>query len=128
MKVLVDTHCLLWWAMDDSNLSERVKTVIADPEVDVFFSTASVWEICIKYRKGKLELPEEPEKFISNLIEESGFQCLPIHNSHCYQEALLPMIHSDPFDRIIIAQSLVENLTLLTKDAQVKEYPVTTIW
>jgi PIN domain nuclease of toxin-antitoxin system len=128
MKVMLDTHCLLWWAMDDANLSSQVKNIISDPEVDVFISTASVWEICIKYRKGKLDLPKEPEKIIKDLVEESGFQCIPIHNRHCYQETQLPMIHGDPFDRMIIAQSLVENLTLLSKDQEIREYPVTTIW
>jgi PIN domain nuclease of toxin-antitoxin system len=128
MKVLIDTHTFIWWNTDDPLLSVHAKEIIADGENEIFLSAASVWEIAIKTAKGRLVLPEAPDQYISNRMSWYRFQPLPVQISHAAHVFELPSYHSDPFDRMLIAQSRVESLPLVTKDEDIRRYDVATIW
>ena len=124
MKLLLDTHALLWWLFDDSRLPENARIAIGSNKNTVFFSVASIWEISIKKALGKLRLPDE---FYSALAQ-SGFQKLVIDIEHARMIEKLPLHHHDPFDRILIAQAVCGNLHLLSKDSQLADYGVGIIW
>lgn len=120
MKYLLDTHTLLWWLSDDIKLSAYAKSIIANPNNIVFVSSASTWEITIKKSLGKLKSPDNLEQAIG----ECGFLHLSITIKHSIEVANLPKLHEDPFDRIIIAQAISENLSIITKDNIIPNYPV----
>ena len=128
MKYLLDTHTFLWWNLDDSQLSERAREIISDGKNDIYISAASAWEIAIKAAKGRLILPEEPSQYIVNRINSNHFQALPIQISHSVQVYNLPNHHADPFDRLLIAQSQLESMPLITKDEMIDLYDVEIIW
>ncbi|MBX7236466.1 MAG: type II toxin-antitoxin system VapC family toxin [Caldilineales bacterium] len=128
MRALLDTHTFLWWNLDDPSLSTAAKDFIGDGQNEILLSAASAWEIAIKYAKGRLSLPELPERYIANRITHYSFQPLPIQLSHALRVASLPLIHHDPFDRLLIAQSQMENLPLLTSDPEIAKYDVDIIW
>ncbi len=107
-----DTHAFLWFIFNDAQLSAATRTVISDPQNDVFVSPATYWEIAIKVSIGKYTLQAPFEDFIRHAIKDNDFDILPIEIRHAAQVATLPMHHKDPFDRILIAQTLVEGLTL----------------
>lgn len=121
MSYLIDTHILLWWLNDDKKLSNEAREIIKTQPVWV--STAVVWEIVIKSQLGKLIIPDNLEDTLS----EEGFMMLDIKVGHTIKLFDLEPIHSDPFDRIQIAQAIVENLTLITKDKNIKKYPLASI-
>jgi len=114
--------------MDDNQLSTRVREIIADGHNEIFFSAASSWEIAIKASKGRLTLPEEPVIYISKRLRSNHFQPLPIQISHTVEVFRLPHHHEDPFDRLLVAQSQLEGLPILTLDPEIKKYNVETIW
>ncbi|AUB35957.1 PIN domain nuclease, a component of toxin-antitoxin system [Nostoc flagelliforme CCNUN1] len=128
MRALLDTHAFLWWVTDDPQLSSTSRTIIADSGNILFLSVASVWEIVIKTKSGKLTLPEPVEEYIPNRLALNRFKSLDIQMIHTLQIANLPNIHRDPFDRILIAQSQVENLPIVTIDQKITQYSVKTIW
>ena len=128
MKVLIDTHTFLWWNTEDPLLSIRAKEIIADGKNEIFLSAASVWEIVIKTAKGRLILPEPPAQYISNRIGLYRFRPLPVQISHAAHVYELPPYHNDPFDRMLIAQSRLESLPLVTKDEDIRRYELETIW
>ncbi|BAY64428.1 hypothetical protein NIES22_45260 [Calothrix brevissima NIES-22] len=128
MKALLDTHAFIWWVTDDSQLSSTARSVIGDPNNVLFLSSASAWEIIIKVRLGKLDLPESPEIYIPSRLIINRFESLSIQIIHALQVANLPDLHRGPFDRIIIAQSQVENLPIVTVDSQIHQYSVDIIW
>jgi len=120
MIALLDTHALLWWFFDDPRLSSAAREVIGDPASVVFVSAVSVWEIAIKRAMGKLEAPDDvPER-----IDDAGFERLPVGFDHAEQVGTLPLHHGDPFDRLLIAQALVEGATLVTSDRRIQAYDV----
>ena len=119
MRALLDTHTFLWWNLDDLHLSIRAREVIADGKNEIFLSAASAWEIAIKAYKGKLTLPESPEHYVSKRMACHHFLPLPIQLSHALQVYKLPDIHQDPFDRLLIAQSQMERIPLLSGDEEV---------
>ena len=127
MKALLDTHAFIWWVTDDSRLSSTARGIIADDSNVLFLSAASAWEIVIKVRLGKLNLPEPPETYIPSRLTMNRFESLPIQMVHALQVVNLPDFHRDPFDRIIIAQSQVEKMPIITVDTQVTRYPVDVI-
>ena len=127
MKALLDTHAFIWWVTDDSRLSSTARGIIADESNVLFLSAASAWEIVIKVRLGKLNLPEPPETYIPSRLTMNRFESLPIQMVHALQVVNLPDFHRDPFDRIIIAQSQVEKMPIITVDTQVTRYPVDVI-
>ena len=128
MKVLIDTHTFLWWNTEDPQLSARAREIIADGRNEVLFSAASAWEIAIKAAKGKLVLPELPVQYISSRMRLYRFQPLPVQISHAAHVYELPHHHDDPFDRLLIAQSQIESLPLLSKDEDIQKYDLEVIW
>lgn len=120
MKLLLDTHVLLWWLDDDPVLSTSVRSRIADSRNTIFVSAATIWEIQIKKAIGKLSLPAE----FRSVLGSQSFEMLNITSEHAFALEKLPMHHRDPFDRMLIAQAIVENLTLVTHDTQLKQYSV----
>ncbi|HKY55500.1 MAG TPA: type II toxin-antitoxin system VapC family toxin [Anaerolineales bacterium] len=128
MKLLLDTHTFLWWNTEDPQLSARAREMIANGQNEIFLSVASVWEISIKTAKGKLILPEVPAHYILSRIGLYRFQPLPVHVSHAVRVYDLPRHHDDPFDRLLVAQSQVESIPLISTDAEIRKYEVEVIW
>ena len=128
MRVLLDTHTFLWWISNDTRLSSRVCKIISNGNNELLLSAASGWEIAIKVRLGRLQLPYEPERFILEQLATNAIQSLPIKMSHALHTYSLPIHHRDPFDRIIIAQAQLEGLPILTSDPQIAKYKVEIIW
>jgi PIN domain nuclease of toxin-antitoxin system len=128
MKFLLDTHTFLWWNMDDLQLSSSVKAIIADGQNDILLSAATAWEISIKTTKGRLVLPEFPTEYFSRRMELNRFKPLPIQISHALRVYDLPRHHDDPFDRLLVAQSQLESLPLLSKDEEIRKYEVEVVW
>ncbi|NJR52098.1 MAG: type II toxin-antitoxin system VapC family toxin [Leptolyngbyaceae cyanobacterium CSU_1_3] len=128
MNALLDTHAFLWWVIDDPQLSNTAKAIITEPTNTIYFSVVSAWEIIIKERTGKLSLPESPEAYIPSRLASNRFVTLTVEMHHVLQIALLPNHHRDPFDRLLIAQSQIENLPLLTVDHLISQYSVNVIW
>lgn len=128
MKALLDTHAFLWWISDDRRLSERAREVIGDGCNELFFSTASGWEISIKAGLGRLKVPEDLERFIADQLSRNAIQALPIYLRHALYTRTLPGHHRDPFDRILISQAILEEMPLLSSDPQISHYPVEVVW
>ncbi len=128
MRVLLDAHVFLWWSAADDRLSDRARDVIQDGRNECMVSVASMWEIAIKDAKGDLELPEDVEDFIESRLARNRWTELPIARRHALRAASLPPIHRDPFDRILVAQSQIESIPLITTDAAITRYDVETIW
>lgn len=128
MRVLIDTHTFLWWNTEDPLLSLHAREIIANGHNEIFLSVASVWEISIKTAKGRLILPAPPADYISSRMRLYRFSPLPVAFSHAVHIFELPPYHQDPFDRLLIAQSMLESLPLVTKDEDIKKYAVETIW
>lgn len=128
MKALLDTHAFLWWNLNDPQISVTAREFISDGRNEIFLSAASAWEIAIKYAKGRLELPETPEQYVANRLRRHHFSPLPIQMSHALHVHTLPDIHQDPFDRLLIAQSQLEKLPLLTADADISRYGISIVW
>ncbi len=122
MKILLDTHILLWYLWGDKSLSEKVKELISNPQNIKLFSIVSLWEIAIKNSIGKLDLNGKLEDLIPEQIV-----ILPIFPAHVYQVQKLPFHHKDPFDRILIAQAMVEGIPLVSDDDNFKYYEVSMI-
>jgi PIN domain nuclease of toxin-antitoxin system len=122
MRILLDTHVWLWWNSEPHKLSQRVLSAIADSSNEVFLSEASVWEMAIKNRIGKLPLPEPVNMYVRTRTQQDSIWELPILHSHAAATETLPMLHNDPFDRLLIAQSWIEDLLLLTADDKVLAY------
>jgi PIN domain nuclease of toxin-antitoxin system len=122
MRLLLDTHVLLWWLADDPALSKQARGLIAN-EPEVFVSAASAWEIAIKRALGKLEAPDD----LLPALEAGGLRRLPIDFEHAAVAGTLPLHHDDPFDRMLVAQAQQEALTLLTSDTRISRYAVTVL-
>jgi PIN domain nuclease of toxin-antitoxin system len=122
MKLLLDTHILLWAAGQPEHLSATARAMIDDPQNELFFSAASLWEISIKHRLGRKDFQADPHLLRRGLLE-NDYRELPITSEHAVAIDVLPSFHKDPFDRILVAQSMVEGITLLTADSMVAQYP-----
>lgn len=127
MKLLLDTQAFLWFLLDDVRLSVSAKTAIEQAGV-LYLSSASHWEIAIKIALGKYALPEPFAQFMARELASNNMLILPIEISHTSQLTTLPFHHRDPFDRMIIAQSLAEELPVVSIDSQFDAYGVTRIW
>ena len=128
MRILLDTHAFVWWVTDSEELSRRARRLIGDGANEIFFSVASAWEIAIKSRLRRARLPEDAEHFVSEQLEQNGFQVLPIRLHHALGVARLPDLHRDPFDRLLVAQARSEELALLSRDRRLAEYSVRVVW
>jgi PIN domain nuclease of toxin-antitoxin system len=128
MRLLLDTHSFLWFLLDDPKLSETAKGSIADPDNDIEISPASYWEIAIKISLNKYSLPEPYEQFMERELATNQFRILPIEPKHTATLTTLPFHHRDPFDRLIIAQAMVEQIPVISGDEAFAAYPVIRIW
>ena len=128
MKYLLDTHAFLWFVTDDDKLSSNARSIIKNSNNEVYFSAASAWEMSIKVRLGRLTIEEDLEPFIIKQLAENNFSTLSITIFHSIYTSKLPEIHKDPFDRMIVAQSQVEDMPLISKDKNIKKYKVPVVW
>ncbi|BAY38883.1 hypothetical protein NIES2111_32320 [Nostoc sp. NIES-2111] len=128
MKLLLDTHVLIWWSSSSERLSANVYNLITDTSNTLMFSIASVWELQIKYQLGKLNLSSPIPNLIESQQRINNLQILPIELSHIYALDGLPNYHRDPFDRIVIAQAIVEKIPMLSADTVFDAYAVQKIW
>jgi PIN domain nuclease of toxin-antitoxin system len=126
MKLLLDTHILLWAAGEPEQLSNQAKALIEDPENQLYFSAASLWEISIKNKLGRADFKVDLPVLRRNLLD-NGFEEIVITSAHTLAIGALPDIHKDPFDRMLVAQTVVEGVTLMTADSVVAEYPVAVV-
>lgn len=127
MKYLLDTHTVLWFFDDVEKLSETVLGAILDLANDKFISIASAWELAIKINLGKLVFEGGVAHFFT-VVEENGFELLPIKEGHIKRLEPLPFLHRDPFDRILVASAMIEDMCLLTADANIRLYDVASLW
>lgn len=122
MRILLDTHILLWAAGMPERLRSAARAIIEDPENELYFSAASLWEVAIKSGLGRADFRVDP-RLLRRALLENGHQELAISGAHAVAVDLLPTIHGDPFDRILVAQAQIEAMTLLTADEIVGRYP-----
>ena len=128
MKILLDTCSFLWFIADAPELSARARSSILDPVNSVYLSSVSAWEIGRKYARGGLQLPARPETLIPQIRADSGIVSLPLTEDDAILAEKLPPIHKDPFDRMIIAQALVQGMVIATPDPAFATYPVRLLW
>ena len=128
MRLLLDTHAWLWWNEDAGELSRPARRAMANPANGCWLSMASAWEMAIKIANGKLALEGDLEHFLPAQMAENGFAFLQIDVRHVARTVKLPLHHRDPFDRLIIAQALVEGLTVVSADSVFSKYGVRRIW
>lgn len=128
MKMLLDTHTFLWWIANDPQLSLRARQIMEAADTEPFLSAASGWEIAIKSRLGKLKLPADLQGFVAEQLRINAIEVLPIQMAHALHVSTLPDHHRDPFDRMLVAQSQLEKLPILTGDPLITQYAVTAIW
>ena len=128
MKLLLDTQCWLWWFAQPDCLNAAAIAAISDETNELWLSVASVWEMGIKVALGKLLLPEPLDSYLPSRMAQLGVRSLDIRATHALQSASLPLHHRDPFDRMLIAQAQVEQMTVVTSDSQFKLYEVPLLW
>ena len=126
MNLLLDTHVFLWLQSSPERLGDHL-AVVEDRSNDLTVSAASAWEIAIKYEIGRLSLPEAPSRYVPGRIRAIGARALPVEHSHALAVASLPALHRDPFDRLLVAQAQLEDMTILTVDRAVARYAVASI-
>jgi len=128
VRILLDTCAFLWIIQDSKKLSHKIREELTHAENEAFVSAASFWEITIKYGLGKLNLPEDPLSYLSEKRLSSNIQFLPINEIEASYSHRLPSIHKDPFDRMLVAQSLCHEMAIATVDPLIQQYAVETIW
>ena len=128
LVVLLDTQVFLWMHAAPERLSDSAKSILVDPAQEVLFSAVSSWEIAIKHALGRLDLPEPPAAYVPSRIASAGLTAIPIEHPHTLQAGALPLIHRDPFDRLLIAQSRELGIPLLSSDSVFDQYDVEVIW
>lgn len=126
--LLLDTHVLLWWQLDDERLSAAARGALTDEGRRAFVSAASAYEIALKSARGHLHLPSPASRWFPRRIRDNGFMLLAISSRHALRAGALPPIHGDPFDRLLVAQAREERLTIVTADPMLSRYDVETIW
>jgi PIN domain nuclease of toxin-antitoxin system len=128
VRALLDSHTFIWWVLDMPNLSDHCRGILEDGANEIFLSVASAYEIGYQAVQGRLTLPDEPAEYVSSRISANGFTPLPIELHHALRAAILPRIHGDPIDRILVAQAQVEGIPIITADPAIGRYDVETIW
>lgn len=128
MNLLIDTHIFLWFVFAEASLNSYARSLVEDEANTKFLSMASVWEMAIKHSIGKLPLTLPFPMFMKRELESNGFLLLPIEFDHLTQVASLPLHHRDPFDRLIIAQSIAENMAIVSADSAFDAYGVSRLW
>jgi PIN domain nuclease of toxin-antitoxin system len=120
MNLLLDTHIFLWWLDDPLKLSQEAATAIRNPDNLVYVSAATIWEISIKQALGKIDAPSD----FNEVMKSCQFEALPICHEHAQSVRNLPLFHRDPFDRMLVSQAIIKNLTLVTRDSIIIKYAV----
>ena len=128
MKLLIDSHALLWFVWDHPNLGPKVRGLMADSANELLISVGSLWEIAIKVSLGKLTLAEPYDVFLDQAISTNNLTILPITLQHASLVSTLRFHHRDPFDRLLIAQAIVEQISIVSGDLAFDAYPVTRMW
>lgn len=128
MRVLIDTHVLLWFVENSARLSLAAKELIEDDDTEVFISLVSVWEMSIKYGLGDLKLTDKPQVCVPPILKDAGIDLLPVTFAHVTAVADLPLHHRDPFDRLILVQAQLESLALVSGDNAFDAYGVKRVW
>ena len=128
MSLLLDTHAFLWYVLDDPQLSGQAKAAINDPGAVILVSPASYWEIAIKISINQYVLIAPYEEFWRHGIADNDFDVLPVEIAHTAALLTLPFHHKDPFDRLLVAQAMVESIPIISADAALDAYPVTRVW
>lgn len=128
MRALLDTHTFLWWLLDLPRLSPECRRILDDGANEVLLSAVSGYELAYKARQGRLTLPEPPEIYVQSRLAANGFGALSIGLNHALRAAILPQIHRDPFDRLLIAQAQLEGIPIVTADPTISRYDVEVIW
>ncbi len=128
MNLVLDTHAFLWIVSDDKKLSRKAKKLFLNKSNDIYLSAASIWEMAIKISLGRLTLDEPLESFIETHAVGNNIKILDIKSKHLYKIENLPFHHRDPFDRIIIAQCMIENYFIVGSDKAFDSYPVSRVW
>jgi len=128
MRVLLDTHALLWWLFDDPKLSKKARNAIHNIDNNILVSSVSAWEISTKFRLGKLPEAEEAVHNLPALVRRARFEVLPIGLEHALTAGRLGGEHRDPFDRMLIAQATLEHMPVVTRDPVFRKYKVRVIW
>lgn len=128
MRLLLDTQAFLWFLLDDPQLSATARKLIIDPLNDIEISPATYWEIAIKISISKYSLPEPFEQFMEREIVSNQFRILHIEPRHTTPLTTLPFHHRDPFDRLLIAQAMVEQIPIVSSDSAMDAYPITRLW
>ncbi len=128
MRLLLDTHALLWWLFDDPKLPSSPRELLADPDNDVIVSSASAWEICTKHRIGKLPAASQLIRDVAGWVKRAGFSELPVTIRHAQRAGTWPQPHRDPFDRMLAAQSILEDVPIVSRDKALAAFGVQLIW
>jgi PIN domain nuclease of toxin-antitoxin system len=128
VRLVLDTHVLLWWIDGDPRISDRAQALISDADNTVSVSVASVWEIAIKAGLGQLEVPPDLRGYLRRQLARNDFELLPVLFEHAVAVRDLPLHHRDPFDRLLIAQARIERLNLVSRDARMKAYEIDVLW
>ncbi|SNT40382.1 PIN domain nuclease, a component of toxin-antitoxin system (PIN domain) [Granulicella rosea] len=128
MKLLLDSNVLYWSVFDREKLTAKVRELLEADQNELFVSRASLWELSAKASRGGLAMPDSSIRFLLGRVEEIGITTLPIEMSYILKSETLPYHHSDPFDRLIVAQALEEGLTILTSDSDIPRYDAPVIW
>jgi PIN domain nuclease of toxin-antitoxin system len=128
VRLLLDTHTLLWFYLDDPQLSNTASLHIKDAANEKLVSPAAYWELAIKIGLGKYTLSESYDDFIQHAIFDNGFVILPVEPRHTTVLTALPLYHKDPFDRLMTAQAMVEGISLVSLDSDFDSYPITRLW
>jgi len=128
MRLLLDTHAFLWWNEASPKLSRSARRWLSDPDNQLYLSVVSAWEMALKVQSGKLGLPTSVSVYIAARLNHYGIEPLAVSLGHVLASSALPPYHRDPFDRMLVAQAQVEELTIVTHDSQVRKYAVETVW
>jgi PIN domain nuclease of toxin-antitoxin system len=126
--LLLDTCTFLWWATDSEHVPDAVRARLRDPNEQVFLSAVSAWEICVKHALGKLALPIDPRDYVRDRRRRLAIEELPLEESDALTIGRLPALHRDPFDRMLVAQAIAQELCIVTPDAAIRAYPCLTWW
>ena len=127
MRYIIDTQAFIWYATGDKQLSKTALEIIESDAIR-YISIASIWEMAIKTSIGKLNFQAPFEDLILNQLAINNYEILPLDLNYVFQLAKLPLFHKDPFDRIMIAQAIIENIPIVSIDAQFQSYPITVLW
>lgn len=128
MRYLIDTHAFIWWAVEPAKLSAKVFGIFESPESNLFLSIASIWEMQIKIQLQKISLPLPLSELVLMQQQVNNLRILPIELRHIYMLENLPLHHRDPFDRIMIAQSALNNMVFVSRDPEFEKYPINVLW